>query len=83
MIEKAIDITGKKLNVGDKIAWGESTSTQNSCIYCGEIIKIEHKQKQTHIKVKITHPGDDLFYKIDSIRTFIYPRNYFNIAKIN
>ena len=82
MIEKPIDIFGNKLMVGDKVAWGESTSTRNSCIYCGEILSIDTKEIQTHIKVKITHAGDDLYYKIGSIRTFIYPRNYFNLVRI-
>ena len=82
MIEKPIDIYGHTLMIGDKIAWGETTSTRNACIYCGEIVEIQYKELQTHIKVRITHPGNDLYYKINNIRTFIYPRNYFNIVKL-
>lgn len=82
MISKPTDIFGNDLKVGDNVAWGEATSSYNCCIYCGEIIEISQKLQETHIKVKITHSGDNYFYRIGKIRLFKYPRNYFNLVKI-
>ena len=88
MITEIEDIQGKPLNVGDHVAWGETTSTSNAVICHGEIVSIIKKPFQTHIKVKIIKEGGYALLKggywsaIDQIRTFIYPRNYHNIIKL-
>lgn len=81
MITEIEDIQGKPLNVGDHIAWGDTTSTSNAVICHGEIVSIVKKSYQTHIKVKVIKEGG-YWSSTDQIRTFIYPRNYHNLIKL-
>ncbi len=81
MITKIEDIQGKPLNVGDHVAWGDTTSSYNAVICHGEIVSIIKKSFQTHVNVKIIKEGG-YWGSIGKIRTFIYPRNYHNLIKI-
>lgn len=81
MITDIKDIKGEDLNVGDKVAWGDTTSSYNAIICYGEIVNIEVKKSQTHIKVKIIKEGG-YWSHTDQTRIFIYPRNYHNLIKL-
>ena len=81
MITEIKDLLGNSLNVNDKIAWSEKSSTSTSYLNYGEIIGIEKHNTQTKIIVKVIKRGDDFNYFFN--KCFIYPRNYHNIIKIN
>lgn len=88
MITEIEDIQGKPLNVGDHVAWGDTTSSYNAVICHGKIVDIIKKPSQTHIKVKVIKKDGYSLLKggywsiIGQIRTFIYPRNYHNLIKL-
>ena len=81
MITEVVDIQGKKLHVGDHVAWGDTTSSYNAIICHGEIVDMWKTPNQTHIKVKVIKEGGWWAYE-GYIRTFIYPRNYHNLIKL-
>lgn len=83
MITDIVDVKGEQLNVGDYIAFGETTSSYNSIICTGRIIDIQKKKYQSHIKIQVIDDGSGYWYKKNSIKTMIYPRNYNNIVKMN
>ena len=81
MITEIEDITGKKLHVGDNVAWGDTTSSYCAIICYGKIVDIQKKPIQTHIKVQVKKDGG--YWTNDGqIRTFIYPRNNHNLIKL-
>lgn len=77
MINTAVDLTGKEFKVGDKVAYGDTTSTNNAVICFGEIKAIEKHGIQTHIIVNKIKNGGWRTYK--QTRTFIFPRKYHNL----
>ena len=81
MIIDIKDIKGEDLHIGDKVAWGDTTSTHNAIICYGEIVNILKKSYQTHVKVKVIKSGG-WWPREGSIKTFIYPRNYYNLIKL-
>ena len=81
MITKVKDINGEDLKVGDKVAWGNTTSSYNAVICYGEIVNILKKSYQTRVEVKVIKRGG-WWPREGSIKTFIYPRNYHNIIKL-
>ena len=81
MITEVKDIQGKELNIGDHVAWGDTTSTHNAVICHGEIVEIQRKGIQIYVKVRIIKEGG-YWSHIGQIRTFIYPRNYHNLIKL-
>lgn len=80
MITEIVDIKGEALNIGDKVAWGDTTSSYNAVIGYGEIVDIKFKNTQTHIIVKIIKDCNP--YYNGSLKKFIYPRNHHNLIKI-
>lgn len=83
MITDIKDIKGEDLNVGNKVAWGYTTSSYNAVIGYGEIVDIVKKSYQTHIKVKVIKNGRWYWWPREGyIKTFIYPRNYHNLIKL-
>ena len=81
MITDIVDIKGEQLNVGDLVAYGDTTSSYNSVICYGKIVNIQKKNLQTHIIVKTIKNGGWQYYN-DKFVTFIYPRNYHNLIKL-
>lgn len=81
MITEVKDIKGEDLNVGDKVAWGDTTGSYNAVIGYGEIVNILKKSYQTHVKVKVIKESGWWPHE-GYIKTFIYPRNYHNIIKL-
>lgn len=85
MINEIVDVNNKPIKVGNKIAWGEATSSYNCCIFTGEVLEIQKKPIETYIKVRILENGsfDELmcnYYKENvKIKYFKYPRYYNNI----
>ena len=81
MINTAVDLTGKEFKVGDKVAYGDTTSTNNAIICYGEVVEIQKPEhaKQSKVLVRTTkHGAYDRYYN-GKIRTFIFPRNYHNL----
>lgn len=81
MITEVKDIKDEYLNVGDKVAWGDTTGSYNAVIGYGEIVNIVKKSYQTHVKVKVIKESGWWPHE-GYIKTFIYPRNYHNIIKL-
>lgn len=74
------DLLGNELKVGDKVAFGDTTSAYNACVNTGIIKKISKKKIITEVIVKIDKSGGwDTYTKQ---HTFIFPRNYHNLLKI-
>lgn len=74
------DLLGNELKVGDKVAFGDTTSSNNACINTGVIEKISKKKIITEVIVKIDKIGGWRTYSKQ--HTFIFPRNYHNLVKI-
>lgn len=83
MIEKVTDIFGKELQVGDYVAFGDTSSSYNAYIVTGEIISIEHKKVITEVNVKIINSGAYPSWYVGRNKKFIFPRRYSNIIKIS
>ena len=81
MITEVKDIKGEDLNIGDKVAWGDTTSSYNAVIGYGEIVDMWKKPTQTHVKVRVIKESGWWPHE-GYIKTFIYPRNYHNLIKI-
>lgn len=81
MITEVKDIKDEYLNVGDKVAWGDTTGSYNAVIGYGEIVNIVKKSYQTHVKVKVIKESGWRPHE-GYIKTFIYPRKYHNIIKL-
>lgn len=81
MITEVKDIKDEYLNVGDKVAWGDTTGSYNAVIGYGEIVNIVKKSYQTHVKVKVIKESGWCPHE-GYIKTFIYPRKYHNIIKL-
>ena len=74
------DLLGNELKVGDKVVFGDTTSSYNACVNVGVIEKISKKKIITEVVVKIDKNGGwDTYTKQ---HTFIFPRNYHNLVKI-
>lgn len=84
MVTEVKDITGREIQMGDKVAFGDTTSTHNAVICYGEVIEIQKCAKgyQTNVLVRITKNGGWRHSSEGQIRTFIYPRNYYNLMII-
>lgn len=84
MVIRIVDLLGNALNIGDKVAFGETSSTNNAYLCAGEIVDIEDcGKKLVKVHVKITRVGrDSLSHKIGTIRSFNFPRFYSNLVKI-
>ena len=82
MITEVKDIKGEDLNIGDTVAWGDTTSSHNAVIGYGEIVDILKKPMQTHVKVCIWKESGWWHHGKGYVKTFIYPRNYHNLIKI-
>lgn len=84
MIYKAIDINGREIQVGDKVAFGDTTSSYNAVICYGEVVEIQKCASgcQTNVLVRVTKNGGWDYWSEGKIRTFIYPRNYYNLMII-
>ncbi len=80
-IHEVKDIKGEDLNVGDKVAWGDTTSSYNAVIGYGEIVNILKKSYQTRVEVKVIKESGWWSHE-GHIKTFIYPRNYYNLIKL-
>lgn len=76
------DLIGNILKVGDKVSWGEKSSTSTAYINYGEISLIEEKPYQTIISVSILKCGHKWNGWNKGIRRFIFPRNYHNLIKV-
>lgn len=74
------DLLGNELKVGDKVAFGDTTSSYNACINTGVIKKINKKTINTEVIVEIDKYGSWRTY--NEQHTFIFPRNYHNLVKI-
>lgn len=74
------DLLGNELKEGDKVIFGDTTSSYNACVSVGIIKKIIKKNVNTEVIVDITNVGGwDSYTKQ---HTFIFPRNYHNLVKI-
>ena len=80
---KVEDLYGKTLNVGDKVVFGDTSSTHNAYLNEGEITEIKTSKSRTSVFVKINKVGDKCTWYIGSIKEFRFPRNYSNLVKIN
>lgn len=76
------DLMGNEIKVGDIVAYGDTTSTNNAVICKGEVIDIRRSKAgyQTKIIVKVIKNGGWRSY--ENTRTFIYPRHYNNLLVI-
>lgn len=74
------DLLGNELKVGDKVVFGDTTSSYNACVNTGIIEKINKKKIITEVIVKIDKTGGWRTY--NKQHTFIFPRNYHNLLKI-
>lgn len=81
MITDIVDIKGEQLNIGDLIAFGDTTGSYNAVIGYGEIVDILKKPVQTHVKVRVIKESGWCPQE-GYIKTFIYPRNYHNLIKL-
>lgn len=78
---RIIDLLGNELSVGDKVAWGEKSSTSTAYLKAGEIIQIVDKGiYYTDVLIKITNDGRK--FSSYNYKTIRYPRNYKNLVKI-
>lgn len=84
MVTEVKDITGREIKVGDKVAFGDTTSTHNAVICYGEVVEIQKYAKgyQTNVLVLVTKNGGWRHSSEGQIRTFKYPRNYYNLMII-
>jgi len=84
MITEVKDITGKEIQVGDKVAFGDTTSSYNAVICYGEVVEIQKcaSRYQTNVLVRITKNGGYDHWSEGQIKKFIYPRNYYNLMII-
>lgn len=84
MVTEVKDITGREIQVGDKVAFGDTTSTHNAVICYGEVVEIKKCASgyQTNILVRVTKNGGWDHWGKGQIRKFIYPRNYYNLMII-
>lgn len=84
MITEIKDITGRKIQVGDKVAFGDTTSTHNAVICYGEVVDVQKSMSgyQTKVLVKVIKNGGWRHYREGKIKTFIYPRNFHNLIII-
>lgn len=82
-ITEIVDINGKEIKVGDKVAWGDTTSSYNSYICTGEVIGIYPKKINTEVIVKTIAHGGWKRYITGKQKKFIYPRYYNNLLVIN
>lgn len=73
MVTRVVDLLGREFSIGDKVAYGDTSSTHNAYLCAGEIVDIEDcGKKLIKVHVKITHVGkDNLSYKIGTIKKFI------------
>lgn len=80
MIKEIVDVLGNALRVGDYVAFGDTTSSNNAVVCVGKIEEINKKKITTEVIVSIEKHGG---WGYRHTRRFIYPRNYSNLVKIS
>jgi len=80
---KPIDLNGKEIQIGDKVVFGDTTSSYNAVVNYGEVLDVINKGKiQTIAIVKVLKVGGCNKHSIGKHRYFIFPRNYSNLIVI-
>jgi len=76
------DLLGETLKVGDKVSWGEKSSTSTAYINFGKIVCIHDMGKQTEVIIKVIKSGHKWSHWDGNSRRFVFPRIYNNLIKV-
>ena len=77
------DLLGETLKVGDKVSWGEKSSTSTAYLNYGQIVGIYDTGRQTEVIVKILKSGHKWQNYDGNSRRFVFPRIYNNLIKVH